>query len=256
MNIVPIIFTYAADGPCALEAVGALFDAGFPVVYVAEDAFRPLLDETRYAAETLGAKFIPTHYQATNGGQYGRAVLAGIADAYAKVIEDTGADYVLKVDSDTVVAKTCRLRAAAAAGVAAAGWAWMGWEFSGCAALISATTVAELLRVCYGTEPLPRGLADADCPEDVATSVIARGVGEVLIWPWCIEGGYGSAYQYQHAKGPLEEYARRYDICTFGNRHLLPGTPCDQRAHVALTMAEYRRVLRSMDSSQLLCAGQ
>lgn len=245
MSIVPVIFTYSPDGPCALEAAGALVDAGFPVIYVAEDAFRPLLQETRAAMLDLGCRCMQTHHQPSKAGQYGRVVLTGIADTYGRIVEETGTDYLYKVDSDTIVNRTDRMREAAGAGVAAAGWAWLGWGFSGSCSLISRRAAAAIREACYAAGPLPAGLSDAACPEDLASATIARTVGDVWIWPYDPAGGYGAGYQYHHATIDLAEYARRFDCVTFGNRSMLEGTPCDRRAQVALTMAEYRRVLKA-----------
>ena len=237
MKIVPVIFTYSRDGACAAEAAGALKEAGFDEVFVFADTNHHLTGEAMVAIRCTGARMLPSTHP-NPGGQYGPECLRGIATCYREVIAATGADYVLKVDSDTIVVKTSRLRAAAADGVAAAGWVWGGWEFGGCCALISRRAANEVLRVAT-EEKLP-----CRCPEDVTTARIAARVGDVRRWPYNEQGGFGAGYRYGIT--PLEEHARRFDMVTFGNRHLLAGSDCDRREKVALTMARFRRVLRGM----------
>jgi hypothetical protein len=237
MKIVPVIFTYSRDGACAAEAAGALKDAGFSDVVVFEDAHDPVSDAALEGIGKARAQIFASSHP-NPGGQYGPECLRGIATCYRDVIAGTSADYVLKVDSDTIVVKTARLRAAAADGVAAAGWVWGGWEFGGCCALISRRAANEVLRVAT-EENLP-----CRCPEDVTTARIAARVGEVRRWPYNEQGGFGAGYRY--GVTPLEEHARRFDMVTFGNRHLLAGSDCDRREKVALTMARFRRVLRGM----------
>jgi hypothetical protein len=228
--IVPVIFTYGKDGACAIEAAGALRDVGFDFVVVFEDMHHPVTDECRKALCKLA--YVCQSDHPNPGGQFGIECLRGIVDCHLQV----DSAYVLKVDSDTIVRRVGRIKQAAVDGVAAAAWTWHGWEFSGCCALISRKTLLHAQKLLAN----PPAWIGERCPEDITIGRIAEEVGEVRRFPYNAEGGFAAGYRY--GKTTLEEYARRFDVVTFGNRHLLPGRDCDKREKVAFTMSRFRRI--------------
>lgn len=239
MTIVPVIFTYSLDGPCAIEAAGALRDSGFARVFVFEDAHRPLEPATRSAIAKHAVML--KSYHPNPGGQYGLECLKGIISCHARALDLSGADYVLEVDSDTIVHRTGRIIQAAKDGVSAAAMSWPGCSFAGCCALISKRTIHHAVKLLADPPPW---IDRERCPEDSTIGKIADGVGTVVRWPYCESGGFGAGYRY--GTTPLSEYARRFDVVTLGNRALIPGRPCEKRETVAVAMsrlrAEYRRL--------------
>lgn len=232
--IVPVIFTYSKDGACAIEAAGALRDAGFDFVLAFEDSRNQLTLETLRGLAKVATVIQSNH--PNPGGQFGIECLQGILNCHRKALTMAMADYVLKVDSDTVVRDASRIMRAAEDGVAAAAWTWHGWEFSGCCALISRSAVNHAVRLLANPPPW---IGDR-CPEDITIGRLAAEVGEVRRFPYDPAGGFCAGYRY--GATTFEEYARRFDVVTFGNRHLLPGRDCEKRERVALTMARFRRV--------------
>lgn len=239
MNVVPVIFTHAPDGPCSLESAAALREAGFADVFVFEDAAQPLAVETRKSMKRIATVMQSNH--PNPGGQYGIDCLRGIMLCHSRVISMTGCTHVLKVDSDTVVNRADRILQAACDGVAAAGGTWHGWEFSGCCELVSVAAVHHVFGVLHNP---PSWLDRAGCPEDITTGKIAASVGEVRRFAYDESGCFAAGYRY--GVTPLAEHARRFDVVTFGNRHLLPGRDCEKRERVAQAMARFRRECRAL----------
>lgn len=232
--IVPVIFTYSKDGPCAIEAAGALRDAGFDLVVVFEDSKNPLTLEVSREISKVAVVLQSSH--PNPGGQYGIECLRGIVSCHRRALGVSRADYVLEVDSDTIVRRTDRILIAASAGVAAAAATWPGCPFAGCCALISRRAIHHAAKVLEN----PPAWIGERCPEDATIGRIAADVGEVRRFPYNAKGGFAAGYRY--GETTLEEYAKRFDVVTFGNRHLIPGRDCERRERVAITMSRFRRI--------------
>ncbi len=242
----PIIFAYDLDASCTVEAAGAAIEAGFKPPWIFNDARRPVPVEVIGLLQQMGCTVRPFTRKTTVAGQYGRDCAFGLAEAYHEVLQASKDDYVMKLDCDTVVLRTGYYREAISWGVIAAGWAWEGWVYSGCCNLISQRGVKRLLDFHRSNEPYPLGLSADYCPSDVMEYAVLKTVERPHTWTYQEEGGFGAGYAYGNAKVSLKEYARRFDVVTFGQRYLLTGEEHERHEHVARTMSAYRSIYRNM----------
>lgn len=242
----PVIFTHKPDSSCVVEAAGAAMEAGLKAPWIFNDSRDPLDDLTVFCLKQMGCTVRNFTRKTTIAGQYGRDCAFGIAEAYNEVLNTTKDDYVIKLDSDTVVLKLDRYNKAVQDEVLAAGWAWEGWVYSGCSCLVSRRGVDRLMEFHLNNEPLPRGLSAEYCPSDVLEYAVLKTLELPRIWPYDEKGGFGAGYLYRNSRVTLAEYARRFDVVTFGQRYLLDGEPQSRREHVARTMSSFRSIYRNM----------
>lgn len=245
MKIATVIFTFSCDHACAVQASESAFDAGLGPVWVFEDGASPLPGETAALLRTAGCRVERTAFPRMSNLR-GVEAFRGMLDCYDRVLKFTGASHVLKLDSDTMVVSAARINKAANDDVALAAMRSDRYPFFGMAMLLSRRLV-DLIGDKVSGDGGIEGFDSRNFPEDIVTGTLATRFqcGEVRSWDYDPAGGFGAGYAYSEAKVGLDEYARRFDVVTFGNRHLIPGDEpsCTKRAKVAETMLEFRRIL-------------
>lgn len=244
MIIPVVIFTFNCDHICTLVAAQSAMDAGLGPVYVYEDMKAKLPEGTADELRKMGCKVERTHFNRFRNLR-GMKTYRGMLDVYCRVLGETGADHLVKLDADTYIINAERIKQAAADGVACAGMTHGSYLMYGWCYLLSRKLVFAInnYQTTHGEFP---GWSSDSFPEDRVTASIAQhlGIGEVRLWPYDPEGGYGAGYAYSRAKIFMERYAEIFDVVTFGNRHLIPGnkSSCAKRDDVAATMLHFNRI--------------
>lgn len=242
-TVIPVvIFTFGPDGPCALECAGAALDSGLGPVFVFDDIARALGGDTAAALRSLGVRVATTGFP-RGGNLRGRAAIAGMASCYRRALAETGANWLIKLDSDTILHRPERISDVMAGGACLASWDCGGTGVSGSCMALSGGVVSRLEHAAAGRS-WPAEFSPANCPEDQFTLMVARHAGSLEIFPYHPSGGFGAGWRYGEATVPLSEYAKRFDCVTFGNRHLLTGSDCDRREQAASAMARFRSACR------------
>ncbi len=236
-----VIFTFDCDAVAASIAADAAVTAGFGPIYVFEDAARPLPTSVRRGMENAGYRIRTTRWPRI-GNLRGIDTYFGLLDSYIQVFRETSAAQIVRLDSDTYIVKGDRLKEAVFDDVAAASLVSNAYVFYGCCCVLSARLVAGISAFVTRWGGIP-GHDSATLAEDTATGHRARllRLGEVREWRHSNGGGFCAGYEYHRATVPLDEYARRFDVVTFGNRNLLEGSDCARRDMVAATMLEFHR---------------
>lgn len=245
MNLPVIIFTYSCDHAATVFAARSALDAGLGPVFVMVDAGAPIPPATTGELERLGCRVSLTFFP-RNGNIRGMESMKGLLDAYTAVFETTGAAHLVKLDADTMILDSGRLKQAAAADVSCAAWSHEGTPFFGMCMVISSRLV-HAMRMIARSQGKFAGFDNAAFYEDIVTGTMSQRLrlGETRQWPYDGRGGFGAGYRYAAAKLPLADHADRYDVVTFGNVHLIPGggSSCAKRDKVAETMLEFQRIL-------------
>lgn len=232
-----VIFTFAGDGAAAMMAGKSAIAAGLGPVFIEIDGAKPLTPEMRAAMKRQGFRVRETMFP-RNKGIRGIDCYRGLLGSYSYALRDTGASHVLKLDSDTLVFRADRIKQAVADDVAAASMRTDGYRFYGCAMVLSSRLVSGIAAHVQRWKGIP-GHRNHDLSEDIATGDMADllDIGEVRRWPFDPAGGYCAGWRYDDT--PPEVYRERFDVVTFGNRHLLTGKDCERRDKVAETMARF-----------------
>lgn len=245
-----VIFSFRRDAEIAFQAVTALQRAfpGLPV-NVAVDAAAPFTPEQSALFAQWDCVYITTTDFPRAGNLNGQACIQGILDTLAVFADETGAQWVWKVDSDSAIfdhelftARTHGHRAifpwnsgympAAALGAYPGGWG-MGWAYA-----LRADGIAALKE---------RVATAAIVAEDKAISLAAVSLwgDEVERIPLGAPNWSGFKFVNMAAKGvffPLAkagEFARSRQAVTFGDRSNLPAafSAQDKVDAIALYMA-------------------
>ena len=232
-----VIFTFADDGAAAMMAGKTALAAGLGPVFMEVDGAKPLTSEMRAAMKRQGFRVRETMFPRTKGIR-GIDCYRGLLGSYSYAMRDTGASHVLKLDSDTLILRADRIKQAVADDVAAASMQTEDYRFYGCAMVLSFRLVHSIAAHVQRWKGLP-GHRNRDVSEDLATGDMADllELGEVRRWQFDPAGGYCAGWQYDGK--PAAIYRERFDVVTFGNRHLLAGKECERRDQVAATMAEF-----------------
>lgn len=175
-------------------------------------------------------------------GLCGISAYRGVLSSYMDVFHRTHATHLLRLDSDTIINRADKLHQAVADNVCAGAWTATVHNFYGCCCILSRRLIEGIISHLNQFNGIP-GQSNSVLVEDRATGEMAQALnlGEVRLWPYVREGGFGAGWQYHKANSDLREYHRRYDVITFGNRYLLPGTDCEARDQVGITMLDYVR---------------
>lgn len=245
MTIPVVIFSFECDHACTVVAAGSAIRAGFGPVFVEIDGERPLPRATCGYLERMGCVLRETRFR-RNGNLRGMETYRGMLESYLHAFETSGARHLLKLDADTYVVKGDLLKQAAKDDVSAAAMSFGPYPFYGWAMLLSRRLVEGIRDWLDEWDTLP-GYGRADFPEDKATGTMSMrlGLGETRQWEFNPEGGFGAGYLYSRAQDSLECYASKYEVITFGNRHLIPGakSSCAKRDDVASQMMAFDKLL-------------
>jgi len=225
------------------------------VHFVIEDAAAPLSREDREALAAVGARvFFSRFHRGGNltgaenlTGQLQFLELAGMVAG----ADGTPADWLLKVDSDTVVQRLDWLAGVDPEQVAAVCHEQPHWWFQGCCYALSMAWLPQLKALWEGleqaseTDPRRQELAKLGplYPEDVTTgwlAVATAGARCVIAVPG-FPAGLGIAHwMFKRSERDREaELCRPYAVVAFGNRMLLPSQmpEASQRLAAAQAMA-------------------
>lgn len=232
-----VIFTFGNDGAAAMLAGRSALAAGLGPVFVEVDGKAPLTPEMRAAMKREGFRVRETMFP-RNKGIRGIDCYRGLLGSYSYVLRESGASHLLKLDSDTLILRSDRIKQAVADDVAAASMRTEGYRFYGCAMVLSFRLVHSIAAHVQRWKGIP-GHRNHDLSEDIATGDMADllDIGEVRRWQFDPAGGYCAGWRYDDT--PAATYRERFDVVTFGNRHLLTGKDCERRDKVAATMAEF-----------------
>jgi len=241
--MIPVVIpTWSLDAPCVLESVGALIDGGKDPaeIAVAHNPERGLPTRTTDLLRSSRVSIIEhdyAHRRTPEDFTRLQTSLLGWA-----MVHDT--EYVLKLDSDTIIRRWGHIEDAVKERRLVATPAWPGNLFVGCCSLYSKDALRVLSRVdSYNA------LEGHMTNEDQAFHyVLAKVFGPEAIHNWWYRkmGGLIKGWRYTKEEFTMEDYADRYDVVTFGNRKQVDGK-CTGEKHeiVAKTMAEFRNVLAS-----------
>lgn len=245
MKIPVVIFTFSCDHACTVFAARSALDAGLGPVFVEVDAASPIPVGTTDELRRLGCRVSETTFP-RNGNIRGMESLKGLLATYRKVFSATGAAHLVKLDADTVVLRPDRLKQAAKDDVSCAAMSHGGTPFFGMCMMI-ASRLVHTMEMLAKSQGQFAGFDNGNFYEDIVTGTMSQRLrlGETRQWPFDPDGGFGAGYTYAHSKIHLSEYAERFDVITFGNRHLIPGdmSSCAKRDKVAETMLEFQRIL-------------
>jgi hypothetical protein len=245
MSIPVVIFTFSCDHACTVFAARSALDAGLGPVFVEVDAANPLPPATTDELRRLGCRVAETTFP-RNGNIRGMESMKGLLASYLKVFEATGATHLVKLDADTMILDAGRLKQAAADDVSCAALSHGGTPFYGMCMVIASRLTHTMGTIARSSGQFAE-FDNRNFYEDIVIGTMSQRLrlGETRQWPFDAAGGFGAGYLYTRAKDSFEEYARKYDVITFGNRHLIPGdgSPCAKRDKVAETMLEFQKIL-------------
>lgn len=245
MNLPAVIFSFSCDHACTVFAARSALDAGLGPVFVEVDAANPLPSATIAELVRRGCRVAETTFP-RNGNIRGMESMKGLLASYTKVFEATGATHLVKLDADTMILDAGRLKQAAADDVSCAAMSHGATPFYGMCMVVSSTLVHTMGTIARSAGQFA-GFGNLNFYEDIVTGTMSQRLrlGETRQWPFDPQGGFGAGYLYTQAKDSFDDYARKYDVITFGNRHLIPGdgSPCAKRDKVAETMLEFQRIL-------------
>lgn len=236
--MIPVaIFTFGPDGLAAQMAGRSALQAGLGPVFAEVDSANPVTPEMRRNMENSGFLVTDTVFPRPLNLR-GLTCFRGLLSSYRRIFAVTGATHILKLDSDTLIQRAGRIKQAVADDVCAASWATESYHFYGCAMVVSKRLVEALEDHIIRWGGLP-GFGADDMSEDLAVGHMADrlGLGEVRRWNYDPAGGYLAGWQFDDKKRSI--YKERFDVVTFGNRHLLKGRPCEQRDKVAQAMFDH-----------------
>jgi len=237
-----VIPSWSADAPCVLESAGRVLDSGVSADRVAVahcvDRDKPLPEVTVNLLRRRGINVIEHDYCHARSME-GIRLLPVTLFRWAEIQK---ADYVVKVDSDTLVNRWDRVEKAVGDGVLAAAWAWPGTYWAGCCSLYSRRALKYL--VCPKSYDRLQGYVTNE--DRVIHYLLTREFGFDAIRYWWHDRSGGFARGWQYGKDPwtMEECAERFDVVTFGNRCRIPGgCKGGKREEMARTMAKFRKAL-------------
>lgn len=245
MIIPVVIFTFSCDHACTVFAARSALDAGLGPVFIAVDAANPIPAATDAELRRFGCRVSETTFPRL-GNIRGMDSMKGMLAFYTSVFEATGATHLVKLDPDTMILDAERLKQAAADDVACAAMSHGATPFYGMCMVVSSPLVHTMGTIGRSAGQFA-GFSNLNFYEDIVTGTMSQRLrlGETRQWPFDPAGGFGAGYLYVQAKDSLATYAEKYDVVTFGNRHLIPGdgSPCAKRDKVAETMLEFQRIL-------------
>lgn len=245
MKLPVVIFTFSCDHACTVFAARSALDAGLGPVFVAVDADNPIPPATDAELRRRGCRVSETTFPRL-GNIRGMEAMKGMLAFYTTVFDVTGATHLVKLDADTVILDAGRLKQAAADDVTCAAMSHGGTPFYGMCMVIASRLVHTMGTLARSTGQFA-GFDNRNFYEDIVIGTMSQRLrlGETRQWPFDPAGGFGAGYMYSEAKLPLADHAGRFDVITFGNRHLIPGegSPCAKRDKVAETMLEFQRIL-------------
>lgn len=219
MKIPVVIFSYGKETEAAAVAARRALAAGLGPVYIASDAKNP-------CGPIGGTRVILTTFERPRSLR-GFDCFQGMLKTYRQILNETGASHILKLDSDTVIVRADRLFTAAVNDASSLAGSQKDYPFLGWCCLLSRRFIESLyLETC--TLGGCTGFSNCCMPEDRVLG--ARTDHDHSEQPYNPAGSFTAAYQYDRATIPLEEYAARFDVITFGNRRLIKG---DRKVMVA-----------------------
>lgn len=233
-----VIFTFGPDGLAALMAAESAAASGLGPVFIEIDGHKPVTPEMAGTMKSKGFRVSFTSFP-TPSRLLGLDCFRGMLRSYWRIFKETGATHVFKLDSDTLVQRAGRIRQAVADNVSAAASSNPDCHFYGCAMVVSRRLIEAVGDHIDRWGGMP-GFANKDLCEDLAfghMSDVLR-LGETRRWEYNPAGSYLAGWQFDPGKTAL--YKARFDVVTFGNRHLLEGKSCEKRDKVAQAMFEYR----------------
>ena len=232
-----VIFTFGPDGPAALLAARSAARAGLGPVFVEVDGVNPVSPEIVRDMEADGFNVSYTDFP-TPFRLLGLDCFKGMLKSYFKIFTATGATHVFKLDSDTLVQDSHRIRDAVRDNVSAAASSNPDCHFYGCAMVVSRRLVYSIGTHIDRWDGMP-GFANRDLCEDLAFGHMSDklNLGETRRWEYDPAGSYLAGWQFNPAKTDL--YKTRFDVVTFGNRHLLTGEINERRGKVIGAMVQF-----------------
>lgn len=245
MRIPVVIFTFECDHACTVFAVRSALAAGLGPVFIEVDSGKPLPAATTAELRRMGCQVRGTAFK-RNMNLRSLETFQGLLDSYAYVFSVTGSRHLVKLDADTYIVKSERLREAVGDDVASAGMSHVNYPLYGFCYIVSRRLVLALKDWIAEWGAFP-GWGNAAVQEDKVLGTMSEklGLGESRRWPFDPAGGFGAGYLYSKAKDSLAAYSRKYEVVTFGNRHLIPGemSSCAKRDLVAGTMLDFHKLV-------------
>lgn len=232
-----VIFTFGPDGPAALLAAKSAARAGLGPVFVEVDGVNPVLPEIVRDMEADGFNVSYTDFP-TPFRLLGLDCFKGMLESYRRIFATTGATHVFKLDSDTLVQDAGRIREAVRDNVSAAASSNPDCHFYGCAMVVSRRLAYSIGTYIDRWDGMP-GFANRDLCEDLAFGHMSDklNLGETRRWEYDPAGSYLAGWQFNPEKTAL--YKTKFDVVTFGNRHLLTGEINERRGKVIGAMVQF-----------------
>lgn len=242
-------FSFGGDGDCLVESVASarrVYGQDVPVC-VFDDDRAPLSPHVVQMVR-------PTLYERTawdrGGNLRGPICITGILDCMRRVAEITRADWISKIDCDTILIRPWvqdDLR-----------WAYQGVSWgtqqlgAGLNYALRRDVPDRILRMIAGRPGL---FKEASCPEDNTIALFATVCcpGATLIHDSAVGApGQRLASGWIYGETPtMAEDCRGYSIVTFGNRFTMDDLDTEERngsrarTRVAVTMAQFNRWIRA-----------
>lgn len=158
-------------------------------------------------------------------------------------------EYVIRIDSDTVVGNAEQINKGIEDGIAIMGAAWVGSGIAGCASLHSVEALDLMLGLCKKFKHDLKGSMKGD---ELLDYIALRWFPSTTRRLWFNpDGGYLKGWQFN--RDDPAEYARSYNVVSFG-KHLACGgiriinsvKNCDRHEQVGIAMRKFRNELPSV----------
>ena len=225
MKIPGAIFTYEPDGPLSILAARAARRAGMGKPYIIQDESKPLSSSATLRAAELKYPLITTDFD-RKGNLNGLECVHGMLQCYKKIMDNECCDYVLKIDSDTLLTRSTTVYEAAShdrliAAVSIPEDKSKGIDprpAAGACMLLSRVLVEEMLSFIHKWNGLPNML-NSNMPEDVAIGSFAvlLDATSCLLCRKSSVAGFGYAWDDGTPYEDIESFKERFEFVTFGN---------------------------------------
>ena len=243
--------TWRPDSNCLLESIESVLALGVPPehCHVWERKDKPLHGIMQEWLDKTGIKRGWSVYHNVKKFE----------DCYErlKVISLTGkrfkTDYVLRIDSDTVLCNAQRINEAVRDEVPAMSWSWPGVALAGCCSLQRTGVASEMLMLM---QQWGRCITPGTTGDNIIAYLLERFFGGHRKHYFDPTGGFGKAWRYDDKHDDARRFASSFDFVTFGNRFLacecdgkaIPD--CDAYDECAIAMAKFRGVLSTIEGRE------
>ncbi len=249
-KIAAIWVSWERDSEILFESVSHLKSLDSDVMcYVIDDINKPVKKHIRERLEKAGVKWVESDKKRPHNLR-GMEWIIEQSNTFAEIADDSQADILLKVDSDTIVNDLSPLDYFKNKSIIAFGAKSREHALYGAAVAIRAEGYRAILKEL---NKLPHWCVDElmyppqSIEEDVFISRLIYhiyGAGAVHGMPLSKKSGWLSSYSYSNSKVGLEYYAKSFSCVTFGDRTLVNN---DYKA-ILKAMQEFCNLCQNIDS--------